>query len=352
MNLRELSKSRITRWSAYSTGFVLSIACAAWVLGATRAGLFIRDRTKVASKPDESSLESFSRDKKFADVGPWKIAYIDQGSGAPLVLLHGCPFQGYEYSRIIPILTRHYRVIVPDLLGLGDTVVRLDDDYRLPNQVRMIVGLMDHFGLESAFFVCHDHGAAICQLMIRDRPEKLRAVVLTNAEAYDLWPSAPERLDVELVVNPATTPLFRLLLGNRAVQRRIYRIAVKDPAVLTDEVLNAFTRPNMATPERWLRLRRFLSWQLDRDHNLETMRAVDGMRRFHRPTLILWGRNDTNFGPEIAERLAHDIPGVVRIEWLENSAHLPMLEEPEAYARAVEEFVSNSAEHLQAQGKP
>jgi pimeloyl-ACP methyl ester carboxylesterase len=341
------------KWLAYSTGVVLLIASGIWVLGATRAGLFVGDRTKVASAPDEGSMEAFSRDKKFVNVGPWKIAYIDQGSGTPIVLLHGCPFQGYEYSRIIPMLARHYRVIVPDLLGLGDTIVRLDDDYRLPSQVRMIDGLMDRLGMKNAFFVCHDHGAAICQLMMRDHPERLRAVVLTNAEAYDQWPSAPERLDVQLVVNPATTPLFRLLLGTRRAQRRIYRIAVKDPNVLSDEVLDAITRPNMATPERWMRLRGFLSWQLDRDHNLETMRAVDGMRHFNRPTLILWGRNDTNFGPEIAERLAHDIPGVVRIEWLENSAHLPMLEEPEAYAQAVERFVSEAGQPLRAwRGEP
>ena len=337
---------------AYLIGFLLSIACVTWILGAIRAGLFIQNREKVASQPNESSMEPFSRAKKFVSVGSWKVAYIDRGSGNPIVLLHGCPFQGFEYNRIIPILGRHYRVIVPDLLGLGDTVVRLDDDYRLPNQVNMVIGLMSQLGIDSAFFVGHDHGAAICQLMMKDHPEQLRAVVLTNAEAYDQWPSAPERLDVQLVVNPATTPLFRLLLGPSAAQRWVYRIAVQNPAVLDDEVLTAFVRPNMATPERWLRLRRFLSWQLDRDHNLETMRAVDGIRRFRRPTLILWGQNDKNFGPVVAERLAHDIPGAVRIEWLENSAHLPMLEEPEAYAEAVERFFSEAAEPLKRQGDP
>jgi pimeloyl-ACP methyl ester carboxylesterase len=331
--------ARAVKLTRYGIGLFLVAASAAWLLGAVRAGLFIRDGKRPASEPNERSFEAFSRAKKFLSVGPWRVAYIDQGNGEPIVLLHGCPFQGYEYSRIIPILARHNRVIVPDLLGLGDTVVRLDDDYRLPNQVNMIVGLMDALEIQSAFFVGHDHGAAIVQLMMKQNPDRLRAVVLTNAEAYDLWPSAPERLDVQLVVTPATTPILRLVLGTRAAQRWIYRIAVWNRAALTNEVLTGFTRPNMATPERWLRLRRFLRWQLDREHNLETMRAVDGIRRFHRPTLILWGRHDTNFGPGIAERLAHDIPGVVRTEWLENSAHLPMLEEPDAYAQAIDKFL-------------
>lgn len=72
--------------------------------------------------------------------------------------------------------------------------------------------------------------------------------------------------------------------------------------------------------------------------NLETMRAVDGMKRFSRPVLILWGQHDTNFGPPIAERLAKDIPGVVPVEWMTNSAHLPMLEEPQAYGEALVRF--------------
>jgi pimeloyl-ACP methyl ester carboxylesterase len=62
------------------------------------------------------------------------------------------------------------------------------------------------------------------------------------------------------------------------------------------------------------------------------------MRRFDRPTLLLWGKHDNNFGPAIAERLAKDIPGFFHIELLENSAHMPMQEEPSAYARAVLRF--------------
>lgn len=46
----------------------------------------------------------------------------------------------------------------------------------------------------------------------------------------------------------------------------------------------------------------------------------------------------TNFGPEIAERLAKDIPGAVGIQWMERSAHMPMLEEPEAYNAAALAF--------------
>jgi pimeloyl-ACP methyl ester carboxylesterase len=321
-------------------GLSLIVLSILWTFGAAKAGLFVRDAQVFASRVDEDSIDPFSRDKKFVDIRGWRVAYVDRGSGEPIVLLHGCPFQSFEYSKVIPSLARHYRVIAPDLLGLGDTIVRSDDDYRLPNQVRMVVGLLDRLGIRRAHFVGHDHGGAIVPLMMDSHADRLAAVVLTNVEAYDQWPSDPERLDVELIVHPLSTPFFRLAFGLPAVQRRVLRTAVQRSEVLTEDVIRGLLRPNIATPTRWKRLRRFLAWQLDRDHNLETMRAVEGLRRFDHPTLLLWGRNDTNFGPAIAERLAHDIPGVVRIEWLTNSAHLPMLEEPEHYASAIERFLS------------
>jgi pimeloyl-ACP methyl ester carboxylesterase len=322
-------------------GIGLLLVLSAWGIGAVEAGLLIREAHRPASAPDEPPRDAFSRQKTFAEVGPWRVAYVDHGSGEPLVLLHGCPFQSFEYSRVIPDLARRYRVIAPDLLGLGDTVVRLDDDYRLPNQVRMVLGLLDRLGIRRAHFVGHDHGGAIVQLLMSGHPDRLGAVVLTNVEAYDLWPSEPERLDVQLVVNPWSTPLFRMALGVPTIQRRVLGIAVARPEVLTDDVLAGLLGPSLATPVRWARLRRFLRWQLDREHNLETQRAVDGMRRFDHPTLLLWGRQDENFGPAIAERLARDIPGVTGIEWLAHSAHLPMLEEPERYASSIERFLSD-----------
>jgi 2-hydroxymuconate-semialdehyde hydrolase len=327
-------------WFVALSLIVLSIV---WISGALKAGLFIQDAQGIAPRIDENAIEAFSRDKKFVDVAGWRVAYIDRGSGEPVVLLHGCPFQSFEYSKVIPSLARHYRAIAPDLLGLGDTIVRLDDDYRLPNQVRMVVGLLDQLGIRRAHFVGHDHGGAVVQLMMNSHADRLGAVVLTNVEAYDQWPSDPERLDVELIVHPLSTSFFRLAFGVPAVQRRVLSIAVHRSEVLTQDVIRGLMRSSMATPARWKRLRRFLAWQLDRDHSLETMRAVDSLRRFDHPTLLLWGRHDSNFGPAIAERLAHDIPGVVGIEWLTNSAHLPMLEEPETYANAIERFLANAS---------
>jgi pimeloyl-ACP methyl ester carboxylesterase len=286
----------------------------------------------------EPSMEPFSRGKKYLPVESWEVAYVEAGVGQPLFLLHGCPFQAYEWSKVIPLLAPYYRVLAPDLLGLGDTRVRLNDDYGLPKQMTMIVGLMDALKIPRALFVGHDHGGATLQLMMKYHPERIVKAVLTNAEAYDQWPSREERPYVAATVNAATTHLVRLALRFQGLRRAIFRSAVTDPRTLTAEVLQAFARPHTATRRRWQRLRRFYRVQLDTDNNRKTLQALDGMRRFDKPTLMLWGKQDVHFGTAIAERLAEDIPGAVGAQYLEGCAHLPMLEQPYKYADALRAF--------------
>lgn len=300
-------------------------------------------------QPGEPALEAFSRAKRCVEVGPWRVAYIEEGQGPPVVLLHGCPFHAFQWRDLIPQLRERHRVLAPDLLGLGDTQVRLSDDYRLPQDVVMTLGFLDALGVREADFVAADHGAATLQLLMGAHPERIRRAVLTNAEAYDLWPSEPEKPYLELVLNPWLSPLFRAALRFTWVQREVFGVAVHREETFTDEVLEAYTRAHIATPARWARLQRFFRWQLDPQHNRVTLDAVDGIRRFEKPTLILWGRQDTNFGPAIAERLAGDIPGTVGVEYLEHSAHMPFQEEPERYGAAVLRFLGGDSGELEEQ---
>ena len=250
-------------------------------------------------------------------------------------------FSAFEWREIIPSLAKHFRVIAPDLLGLGDTPVRLDQDYRLPTDVTMVRELMDALNLPSASFIAHDHGGATLQLMMTSDPHRIDRAVMTNVEAYDQWPSKPELPYLRAIVNPVLSPIMYQALQFSAVQRKVFSIAVKDKAVLTPEIAAGYALPHVATPERWQRLRRFFTWQMDEQHNKITMTALPAMRAFVKPILLVWGEQDDNFGPELARRLTHDIPGVQGISFMKNSKHMPMLEEAAAYAAATLAFLKD-----------
>jgi 2-hydroxymuconate-semialdehyde hydrolase len=321
-------------------GIALALASVSltWVLLAWRSGAFLSSTTP-AVRAGEVTADGFSSRKQLAQLPSGAVAYIDEGSGPPLVLLHGCPFSAFEWRDVIPRFSTHFRVIAPDLRGLGDTPVSLDDDYRLATDAQMVRELLDHLGIEHAAFVAHDHGGATAQLLIASDPARIERLVLTNVEAYDQWPSEPERPYLEAIVSPVLGPIMFHALQLESVRHEVFSIAVHDERVLTREVLDGWTEPHVATAARWQRLRRFFRWQLDPEHQRATVEAAPALRRFQAPVLLLWGERDTNFGPELARRLARDLPNARGIAFLDRSSHMPMQEQPEEYAETALRFL-------------
>lgn len=66
-------------------------------------------------------LDAFSEKKRFVQVGEDRVAYYEEGSGTPILLLHGCPFSSFVWRKVINLLSGSYQCLAPDLLGLGDT---------------------------------------------------------------------------------------------------------------------------------------------------------------------------------------------------------------------------------------
>jgi pimeloyl-ACP methyl ester carboxylesterase len=116
---------------------------------------------------------------------------------------------------VIPLLSSRYRCIAPDLLGLGDTETPDDADWSLRAQTKMIVELLDELRIDRAHVVGHDHGGAVAQLLAAEHPARIDRLVLSNAEAYDNWPSAEERPFVRATQIPILGELLLWLWSRR-----------------------------------------------------------------------------------------------------------------------------------------
>jgi pimeloyl-ACP methyl ester carboxylesterase len=285
--------------------------------------------------------DAFSQHKRFTQVGDAQVAYLDQGDGPPLLLLHGCPFSCFVWRKTIPLLTPSYRCIAPDLLGLGDTQTPPEADWSLSAQATAVLGLLDALHIDAAHLVGHDHGAAVAQLLAAHHPRRIRRLVITNAEAYDNWPSHEELPFLRLSQLPLVGTLALWAWSKRPVLRLALRTgrAVHNPAVLTPELLDGYIRANLADRHRRAKTRRFLAGQLDPANQQCTLAAVPGLRRFDHPTLLIWGRDDPHFGPQWAQRLYADIPGAHQLELLP-AGHLLMEEQPERLAALIADFLA------------
>ena len=289
-------------------------------------------------------LDPFSRKKRFLGVGEVRVAYYEEGHGDPLLFLHGCPFSSYIWRKVIPLLSPRYHCLAPDLLGLGDTETPEDADWSLRAQATTVVGFLDGLGIESAHVVGHDHGGALAQLLAAEHAERIDRLVISNAEAYDNWPSEEERPFVRVTQVPVLGDIVMWAYS----QRPFFRLALKeakavhDPEVLSAELLDEYIRANLGDRRRRSKTKRFLAGQFDPENNRITTELLDGLRRFDRPTLLIWATEDPHFGPEWGERLCRDIPGAVRLELLPDTGHLVMEEKPEKFAELVGAFLSEA----------
>ncbi|MFD1255940.1 alpha/beta fold hydrolase [Mucilaginibacter terrae] len=112
-------------------------------------------------------------------VNNTQIHYVTGGSGAPLVLLHGYPQTWYAFRRIMPELSKHFTVIVPDLRGLGDsdkpgsgydTATVAEDIYQLVSALGYErISLLGHdFGVNVAYAYAACHRNAVSKLVLLD----------------------------------------------------------------------------------------------------------------------------------------------------------------------------------------
>ena len=143
------------------------------------------------------NTESFDYTKKFVRIDGQRIAYVDEGEGAPILLLHGNPTSSYLWRNVIPELAGSGRVIVPDLIGQGDSdklpAAEGPQRYSFEVAYRFVDGLLHHLGVaENLTLVLHDWGSGLGFHWARRHPEAVRGIAYMEAIVmpitWDDWP--------------------------------------------------------------------------------------------------------------------------------------------------------------------
>lgn len=112
-----------------------------------------------------------------------RLSVDDQGSGPPLILLHGFPELAYSWRHQVPALVdAGYRVITYDARGYGasDKPDSLDA-YTLTQLVNDVICILDHFGLDDATLVSHDWGTVVMYSAAVAHPERFTRLVSLTA---------------------------------------------------------------------------------------------------------------------------------------------------------------------------
>ena len=110
--------------------------------------------------------------------------YHDQGSGAPVLLIHGSGpgvSAWANWRLVIPVLAKQARVIAPDMAGFGFTDRPADYQYSMDGWVKQAVGLLDALGIEKTDLVGNSFGGALALALAIRHPERVRKLVLMGS---------------------------------------------------------------------------------------------------------------------------------------------------------------------------
>ncbi len=255
--------------------------------------------------------ETFHARRRFAETPSGRIAYVEQGRGPAAVFLHGVPLNGFHWRHVIDAVGDLRRCIALDLMGLGYTEIRPDQDVSFTAQARMVAQLCDALDLGPIDLVGNDSGGGIAQLFAAGHPERLRTLTLTNCDTHDNWPPEAVKPIIEAARSGALTEAARLMLADPGFARSPAGLGVgyADPSALADEAVRVYLEPLVATPERIENVRRYwLSFDC-----AQTVAIEPALRRLRVPTLVVWGLADVFFDVRWGRWLRDTIPGVTRL---------------------------------------
>ena len=223
-----------------------------------------------------------------------QMAYLDEGDGPAVVLLHGFPASSFLWREFVPLLAGRSRVIVPDLLGSGDSTVSEGVSLDLRTQADAVAALLADLGVDRFAVVGHGVGGGVAQLLALD-DLGADAMVLLDAVAFDAWPwplldaarQADVMSDADMEMSIRSSIEAGLPQGSR----------------LPDAVLDGYVRP-WRTDDGGARFARVLAG-LDGTGLAEREQELADIAF---PVLILWGEDDPFLPPAVAERLNEAMP--------------------------------------------
>ena len=187
-----------------------------------------------------------------AYVNGVRLHYMTAGEGDPVLLLHGVPKTSYHWRHVIPLLTPHHQVVVPDMRGLGDSQ-HTTGGFDMRNVAEDFVALMAELGHEQYRVVGEDWGAAAAYQLAAVHPDRVQQLVYQEMilpgyglEEYSFLTADNVRSFVWLWhINFYSVPEFpELLISGK--EREYFSYFIKhethDPSAITPDALDEYVR--------------------------------------------------------------------------------------------------------------
>jgi 2-hydroxymuconate-semialdehyde hydrolase len=258
-----------------------------------------------------------------APISGGELAYVDEGDGPPVLLLHGFPTSSHLWRDLAPLLAPRFRVIAPDLLGYGGSSKPEDTALAVPDQADHVRTLLRRLDVHEYAVVGHDIGGGVAQLLALDGA--VDVLVLLDSIAFDAWPIEAVRMLQEADPNAADEEFVSNVVGVAL------DTGMAEPGRLAAEDRDAYVRPWTDSPAALIRAARAID-------GVGLVGIEERLGALDVRALLVWGEDDPFLPPELAERLSDVLPGST-VALLPGCGHLVTEDAPEAVLPLIAEYL-------------
>jgi pimeloyl-ACP methyl ester carboxylesterase len=284
----------------------------------------------------DGELERWKSGGRYFDYLGFDVFYRAQGSGPQLLLIHGYPFNSFDWAPLWDRLTERFTVVAPDMLGMGFSAKPVAYEYSVHDHADMHEALLAHLGVESAHILAHDIGDSVGQeLLARNEfgeqvygAVRIESITWLNGGLFNetYTPRLMQKVLSRTPLGDILSPLQGSPLSKRIIEPTI------------NEMFGPNTKPSRRMLDLFHEILEYndgkrVTHKVGRfvnDRYAHRNRWVRAMRETAVPMRLIDGPIDPNSGKHMAQRYLEVIPNPDVVMLDDNIGHWPQIEAPDA----------------------
>ncbi|MCI0796227.1 MAG: alpha/beta fold hydrolase [Chloroflexi bacterium] len=280
--------------------------------------------------------------ENYAEVDGIRLHYVDEGTGPPILMVHGQPTWSYLYRKMIPpLVAAGYRCVAPDLMGFGLSDKPTEESaYTLRRHVELITGLVEKLNLQGVTILGQDWGGPISLRYAIDHQSNVRSLVILNT----LVKITPIPLFFSLMFRSGgfssflskRLDLFRkMAFGGKLMFKRPMDPRAKEQYKMPHQ--KAASRAGIAA------FPKMIPNNADHPNATYITDIEDTLRVWDLPVLVMFSDKDLAFKVEEGQRIAAMVPNG-RFQVVENAGHYLQEDAGPELAERMVTFLRDEAE--------
>ena len=260
-------------------------------------------------------------EQKTVIAGNIKTFYLSAGTGEPLILLHGAGGGAVLWGPIIDLLSRHFHVIAPDVVGYGETD-KPDAPYDKKFFSTWFCKFCDSLNIEKINLLGNSQGGAIAMQFILDNPDRVKKLILVGSAGLGGWGLSPGAM-----FNMAAANIFPT---KRTVQKIVKYLVHNTDNFPGDDGIAYLLEVIRSSGGK-------LPFVNGKGRAVAPF-SSDKLRQITNPALIIWGAKDRILPVSHGKKGHKKMPGA-QLRIIPDAGHTPFIDLPEEFKDIVLHFI-------------